>query len=84
VAFNPLEPSGNYVSPALKIKKSALFICVFHMILTVNSDYFSQNSINKLIFAMVKCGVFFAVRTGFLNIVLVRFGFKGLIKHRTQ
>jgi hypothetical protein len=38
------------------------FIYVFHMILTVNS-------INKLIFVMVKCGVFFAVRTEFLNII---------------
>jgi hypothetical protein len=27
---------------------------------------------------MVKCGVFFAVRTEFLNIILMSFGFKGL------
>jgi hypothetical protein len=28
---------------------------------------------------MVKCGVFFAVRTEFLNIIYTCFGFKGLI-----
>jgi hypothetical protein len=38
------------------------------MILGVNSDYF-LNSVNQLIFAMVKYGVFFAVRTEFLNII---------------
>jgi hypothetical protein len=27
---------------------------------------------------MVKCGVFFAVRTEFINIIYTRFGFKGL------
>jgi hypothetical protein len=27
---------------------------------------------------MVKCGVFFAVRTEFLNIIQTSFGFKGL------
>jgi hypothetical protein len=36
------------------------------MVLTVNSDYY-LNSINQLIFVMVKCGVFFEVRTEFLN-----------------
>jgi hypothetical protein len=34
-------------------------------ILSANRDYFQKN-VNKLIFAMVKCGVFFAVRTEFL------------------
>jgi hypothetical protein len=29
----------------------------------------SVNSVNQLIFVMVKCGVFFAVRTEFLNII---------------
>jgi hypothetical protein len=44
------------------------YINGFRMILTVNSDYF-QNSINQLIFVMVKSCVFFAVRTEFLNII---------------
>jgi hypothetical protein len=38
------------------------------MILNVNRDYF-LNSINQLIFVMVKCGVLFEVRTEFLNII---------------
>jgi hypothetical protein len=36
------------------------------------------NSINQLIFVMVKCGVLFEVRTEFLNIISTSFGFKGL------
>jgi hypothetical protein len=43
-------------------------IYVFRMILRVNSDI-SLNSISQLIFVMVKCCVFFAVRTDFLNII---------------
>jgi hypothetical protein len=45
------------------------------MILTVNRDNF-LNSSNQLIFVMVKCGVFFAVRTEFLNIISKTFSFK--------
>jgi hypothetical protein len=48
------------------------------MILMANGDYF-LNSVNQLIFAMVKCGAFFAVRPGCLNIIQMSFGFKGLI-----
>jgi hypothetical protein len=36
------------------------------MVLTVNSDI-SLNSVNQLIFVMVKYGVLFEVRTEFLN-----------------
>jgi hypothetical protein len=45
--------------------------CGFRIILTVNS-------VNQLIFVMVKCCVFFAVRTEFLNIVLTSFSFEML------
>jgi hypothetical protein len=38
----------------------------------------SLNSVNQLIFAMVKCGVLFEVRTEFLNIIWTSFNFKGL------
>jgi hypothetical protein len=34
--------------------------------------------INQLVFVMVKCCVFFAVRTELLNIIQMSFGFKGL------
>jgi predicted Holliday junction resolvase-like endonuclease len=36
------------------------------------------NSINQLIFVLVKCGVLFQVRTEFLNIIYMSFVFKGL------
>jgi hypothetical protein len=39
----------------------------------------SLNRVNKLIFVMVKCGVFFEVWTQFLNIIYRSFGFKWLI-----
>jgi hypothetical protein len=41
------------------------------------SAIISLNSINQLIFVMVKYGVLFEVRTGFLNIIYTSFGFKG-------
>jgi hypothetical protein len=47
------------------------------MILSVNRDI-SLNSVNKLIFVMVKSCVFFAVRTECLNVIQMRFGFKAL------
>jgi hypothetical protein len=37
------------------------------------------NSVNQLIFVMVKCGVLFEVRTEFLNVIYTIFGFNGLI-----
>jgi hypothetical protein len=38
----------------------------------------SLNSVNELIFVMVKCGVLFEVRTEFLNIIYTSFCFTGL------
>jgi ABC-type multidrug transport system permease subunit len=35
----------------------------------VQTTIISSNSINQLIFVMVKCGVLFEVRTEFLNII---------------
>jgi hypothetical protein len=56
------------VPPASTISKSAFCIYGIHMILTVNRGI-NLNSINHLIFVMLKCRVFFVVRTEFLNIV---------------
>jgi hypothetical protein len=39
----------------------------------------SLNNVIQLIFVMVKCGVLFEVRTGFLNIIYTSFGYRGLI-----
>jgi hypothetical protein len=48
------------------------------MILTVNRDYFIKHH-QPVIFVMVKCSVFFEVRTKLLNIIQANFGYKGLI-----
>jgi hypothetical protein len=40
--------------------------------------FISLNSVNQLVFVMVKCGVLFEVRTEFLNVIYTSFGFKGL------
>jgi hypothetical protein len=68
---NALKPSGNYIPPALTILNSALCMYGFCMILSINGDYFRK----QLIFVMVKCYVFFEVRTQFLNIIYTSFGF---------
>jgi hypothetical protein len=41
-------------------------------------EIISLNSINQLIFVMMKCGVLLEVRTEFLNIIWTTFGVKGL------
>jgi hypothetical protein len=56
---NPLKLSDNCVPSAITISNAELCVCGS---LSVNSD-------NQLTFVMVKCGVFFAVRTEFLNII---------------
>jgi hypothetical protein len=37
--------------------------------LSLQAEIISLNSVNQLIFVMVKCGVLFEVRTGLLNII---------------
>jgi hypothetical protein len=39
------------------------------MFVYLNSGFISLNSVNQLIFVMVKCGVLFEVRTEFLNVI---------------
>jgi hypothetical protein len=55
--FNPLKPSGYHMYHLLYTLKLCILpkecICVFRMILTVNSD-FSLNSINRLGFVVEK------------------------------
>jgi hypothetical protein len=48
------------------ISNSALCIYGLYMILSVKGIIY-LNSVNKLTFVMVKCGVLFEVRTEFLN-----------------
>jgi len=45
-------------------------VCVLIFVgFSVKTAIISLNSVNQLIFVMVKCGVLFEVRTGFLNII---------------
>jgi MFS superfamily sulfate permease-like transporter len=60
-AFNSLKPNGNYMSHMLQQSITSFCIYGFCMIYL--------NSVNQLIFVMVKSCVFFAVRTEFLDII---------------
>jgi hypothetical protein len=60
--LNPLKLA------ALTVSNSAYCIDGFCMILNVNSGYFLEQRY-QFIFVMVKCCVFFAVRTEFLNVI---------------
>jgi hypothetical protein len=45
----------------------------------ISSKGLNLNSVNQLIFVMVKCGVLFEVRTEFLNNTYTSYVFKGLM-----
>jgi hypothetical protein len=48
---------------------------------SVQTDVISLNSVNRLIDVTVKCGVFFAARTEFLNIIQTIYGFKAVTSY---
>jgi hypothetical protein len=53
------------------------------MILRIKSSYF-LNSIKRLIFVVAKCGVFFAVRSEFLNVIYRSSDFKAFLPPRQK
>jgi hypothetical protein len=53
-------------------QSATLHFVLYFVCLLLQSAIISLNSINKLIFVMVKCCVFIAVRTEFLNVLLRR------------
>jgi hypothetical protein len=65
--FNPLKPSGNYMYQLSFQLVTQCFVFMDFVWLSLYIAIISLNSINQLIFAMVKCGVLFEVRTEFLN-----------------
>jgi hypothetical protein len=75
--INPFKPSGNYISHLLQQSVTLHFLFTCFVWFSVSTAIISLNSVNKLIFVMevtmifvmVKCSVFFAVRTEFLNII---------------
>jgi hypothetical protein len=70
--INPLEQSGNHIHHQLLTISNAAFCMWFGMTLSVNS-------VNQLIFVMVKCGVLFEVRTEFSIIMKTGLVSMGLI-----
>jgi hypothetical protein len=60
-----------YVLPDLPISNTSFCIYGSCMVLSVNS-------VNQLVFVMVKCCVHFEVRTEFLNNIQTNCGFKGI------
>jgi hypothetical protein len=67
--INPLKLSGNYMSHLLRQSVYFHFVFMGFVWLSLQTAIISLNSVNQLIFVMVKCSVFFAVRTKLLNII---------------
>jgi hypothetical protein len=65
--FNPLRPSGNYMNYLLWQSVMLNFVFIGFAWFSLQTAIISLNSINQLIFVMVKCGVLFEVQTEFLN-----------------
>jgi hypothetical protein len=76
--INPLKPNGNYMYHLFQQSETFHFVFMGFVWFSLWTGIISLNSINYLIFVMVKSCVFFAVRTEFLNIIYTRFGFKWL------
>jgi hypothetical protein len=64
--INPLKPIGNYMYRLIQQSVTLHFVLMYFVSFSVWTAS-SLNSINQLIFVMVKCGVLFEVRTEFLN-----------------
>jgi hypothetical protein len=70
--LNPFKPNCKYMCQLLE--KSVTLYLYFWVCLIL-----CLNTINQLIFVMLKCGVLFEVRIGLLNIIQRSFCFKGFI-----
>jgi hypothetical protein len=66
---NPLKSYGNYMYHPLYELVTLSFAFTDFVQLSEWTAIMSLNSVNQLIFVMVTCDVFFAVRTEFLNII---------------
>jgi ABC-type transport system involved in cytochrome bd biosynthesis fused ATPase/permease subunit len=65
--FNPLKTRGNYMYHLLYQSVLPCFVFVAFVWFSAKTGVIFLNSVNQLIFVMVKCGVLFEVRTEFLN-----------------
>jgi hypothetical protein len=64
--LNPLRPSGSYMNHLLWQSVMLHFVFIGFARFSLQTAIISLNSVNQLIFVMVKC-VLFEVRTEFLN-----------------
>jgi hypothetical protein len=67
--LNPLKPSGNYICQLPYQSLTLHFVFVGFVWFPPLPAIISLNSINQLIFVMVKCCVLFEVRTESLTII---------------
>jgi hypothetical protein len=65
--FNPLKLSGKYMYHLLSQSVMLHFVFMCFIQFSVYKVIISLNSMNQLIFVMVKCGVIFEVWNEFLN-----------------
>jgi hypothetical protein len=79
IVLNPIKPSGNCMGQPYAQSVTLHFLFMGSVFFSLTTAIISLNSVNQLIFVMVKCRVLFEVRTEFLNIILTSLGFKGLI-----
>jgi hypothetical protein len=77
-SFNPLKPSGDNMYHLLYRSVILHFVFMGLVWSSVQTAIVSLNSVNQLIFVMVKCDVLFEVQTEFLNIIWTSFGSKEL------
>jgi hypothetical protein len=67
--INQLKSGGNYMFQ-VSYQSVRLYFCIYRFVcLSLQATIIFLNSINQLIFVMVKCGVLFEVRTEYLNII---------------
>jgi hypothetical protein len=69
IGFNDLKLDGNYMFHLLQQSITPQFVFMCFIWFSLQTAIISLNSVNQLIFVMVKSCVFFAVRTEFLNII---------------
>jgi D-alanyl-lipoteichoic acid acyltransferase DltB (MBOAT superfamily) len=66
---NPLRPSGNYMNHLFRQTVTLHFVFIGFEWFSLQTAIISLNSVNQLIFVMVKCDVLFEAWTKFLNII---------------
>jgi hypothetical protein len=69
VYINPLRPSGKYMYHLPWQSVMLHFVFISFSWFSLYTVFIYLNSVNQLIFVMVKCGVLFEVRTELLNVI---------------